>query len=1222
MREVVELAQRLEMDYDFWGVPYDTMDWYPAVGELWGGYVKGSPAEDHLKRLKGLLQNDYDLFVLGAFDWKPFPIFAKYHILKQVTDGAGLVKMASGTYGSRSDSYLKRATRQKIDVPLSLAHGIPWQALRVFSSYPDTRAFLAATIDASQLGRGRIVRLRGYRVPELQLMCPGFTSAPLWRKASFQILRKDESKHPELNLPITEVKLLDYDYYCAFIIKTLLFAANRLPETTVVEDGRVRKRDRTALSELCFHIQCPESTCADLVFALRDRDNHVLSSLRKVAQHLTRGGSVVPFPIPKIPAGDYFADLWIKRNEQTVSFGSVALSVEATPAIRGVKLNRDSWKTDESIAGELTLKPGTAKLTALRLVVKQYDSLNRLVRREALGVKSSRMHLSLKPVLSPLTIYQRLEVDLLRDNEVVDRKRLGFYLSDLRPTETIRFGTWQIPFTSYVSFRLHQQYRKDGFDSTYFPYGGDHHMLAFGLAYTLKKGRAEIAARSNLWYLPAVNKFRDQACWNYNRYENGERMKAEQGVRLPCLNDPKYREGIRQRAKDLVAHFGRLSGSDFICGDEMSFAHGGRKEVELCFGPHCKEYFRGYLRRNYRTLAAVNAEYERAYRTFDEIEPIKLRAALANPKLAPLWADFRMAMEESHCGFYEMLQETVRSVKPDARFGYESSFCGFINSWDGTELWSMSRWADIISPYERLFTGRARVDFARPGVLMGLSTNGCYAPNWSREFLRMSPWDDLFRGANFTLTWWGTYADDFSIHGPFRPHVEQMRIIKRGIGRLIHGAKRNTGSIALVYSQPSVHKWTLTEGVLKSRSMLLNYEAWHALLTDTNAAFRVISDRQLSQGILEGSAFKLLILPRAQALSPEELRAIKQFVNRGGVVLADLRPGVSDEHCKPYGKGALDGVFGVVQNTKRPELKEAVVEVPFSSDGKPEPLCEALTDAALSVDRGEALGKAGDTPVMITHQYGKGRALLLNFSLDPYVQFKESISAMRIPYIRTINAPRLLQFFRHLRSELGSENEIRYVPELTDLREYRFSSGTIEYLGLIQELPESVWKFAEGTAKPLKTRRTTVHLKKEAHIHDVTAGRYHGVSDRVTAFIEPGIAKLFALMPYRVEKVAVAAPSAAQQGGELRYEVALTATARPGRHVLRLSVSGPSGTELAHYGRNLDCEAGRAAGAICLALDETPGRYLLSVRDVATGEVGQATVDVRAGEPVRPTAAQ
>ena len=702
-------------------------------------------------------------------------------------------------------------------------------------------------------------------------------------------------------------------------------------------------------------------------------------------------------------------------------------------------------------------------------------------------------------------------------------------------------------------------------------------------------------------------------------------MEVEEGVRLPCLNDPKYREGMGQRARDLVAHFGRFSGSDFICGDEMSFAHGGRKEVELCFGPHCKAYFRRYLRSKYGTLAAVNAEYESAYRNFEEIEPVKLRAALANPKLAPLWADFRMAMEESHCGFYKMLREAVRSVRPNARLGYESSFCGFINSWDGSELWGMCRWADIISPYERLFTGRARVDFARPDVLMGLSTNGAYAPNWSREFLRMSPWDDLFRGANLTLTWWGTYADDFSIHKVFRPQVEQIRVIKRGVGRLIHGAKRDTGSIALLYSQPSVHNWTLTEGVLKSRSMLLNYEAWHALLTDTNAALRVISDRELSQGILERSAFKLLILPRAQALSPEEVRAIKQFVKRGGTVLADLRPGVSDGHCKPYGKGALDEMFGVTQNTKQPELKEAVVEVPFTSNGKPESLCEALTDASLSIERGKALGKAGDTPVMITHQYGKGSGLLLNFSLDPYVQFKESISAMRIPYIRTINAPRLLQFFRHLRSELGSENGIRYVPELADLREYRFSSGGIDYLGLAQELPESVWKFAEGTAKPLKTRKTTVHLTKEAHIYDVMGGTYHGVSDRITALIKPGIAKLFALLPHRVEKVAVAAPAGVEQGGELRYEVALTANAKPGRHVLRLSVIDPAGAELAHYGRNLDCEAGRAAGAIRLALDERPGRYLLRVRDVATGEAGQATVDVQAAGPLRsaaPTAAQ
>tara|TARA_B100000949_G_C13929216_1_gene304114 strand:- start:203 stop:379 length:177 start_codon:yes stop_codon:yes gene_type:complete len=56
-----------------------------------------------------------------------------------------------------------------------------------------------------------------------------------------------------------------------------------------------------------------------------------------------------------------------------------------------------------------------------------------------------------------LTIYQRLEVDLIGRSEVIDRKRLGFYLSDLQPKKTILYGTWQAPFTSYVSFRLHEQ---------------------------------------------------------------------------------------------------------------------------------------------------------------------------------------------------------------------------------------------------------------------------------------------------------------------------------------------------------------------------------------------------------------------------------------------------------------------------------------------------------------------------------------------------------------------------------------------------------------------------------------------------------------------------------------------------------------------------------------------------------------------------------------------
>jgi len=1212
MREVVELAQRLEMEYDFWGTAYNTMDHFPAEEDPWGGYSKGAQPEEHLARLKGLLQNDYDLFVLGPFDWKPFPLFAKYHILKQVKEGAGLVKMNSGSYGVRMDSFLERAMRNKIDVPRSFAEGLPWQALPVFASHEDTESFLSATVAAGQLGDGRIVMLKGYVVPEVQFVCPGFTPNPLWVKSHHQTARKDESSNPEFAMPISEVKLLDYDYYCAFMVRAMLFAAQRLPDIVIAEDGQVRKLDREDLAKFGFRVRCPTALPADARFVLRDRDNRVVTSSRREAVLPAAGEQRVEFAVPPIPAGRYFADLWIENGAGTLAFGSVALDVRSSPSIRAFRLERDSWRIGEHVKAAAEVELGDGPARDLTLVVRQRDNFGRLVGLEKSKVDGQQMALALAPVAQPLTVYQRLEVDLAAGDDVIDRKGLGFYLSDLPRREAIVYGTWERPFTSYLSFRMHQQMFKDGFDSSYFAYGSDYYMKAFGFDRSLNHGRAEIAVQSNLRYMPSAYKFRHHACWPHTLDLSGQKIVLEKGTRTPCLNDPEYRRALQQRVKDLLDHFGRFSCLEYICGDEMGFAH--TPDEELCFSPHCKRFFRDYLKKQYGTIGRLNAEYGSNHKGFEEIEPVELEKALADPKLAPLWADFRMAMEANYSGTFAMMRETARALRPDIMFGYESSLHGSFNSRMAEDLWQISQWADIASPYECPFTGRARADFARRRTRLGHATNGFYAPCWSREFLGSSPWSDLFRGANFFLNWCGTYAYDFSIHGVFRPYMTQMREIKRGTGRLLCNAERETGSVALLLSQPSVHAWTLTEGDLKSRSMLCNYEAWNALLTDANIPFRVISNVQLAQGILNEGAFDLLVLPWSQALSPEGVAAVRAFAEQGGTVLADLRPAVRDGHCKPYETGALDDVFGVVQNTARADLRKDCVTVPFAAQSEPEVLAECRTDGSLSLGEGKALGRAGDVPVLIFHPYGKGQGVLLNFAIDPAVQFRESIAAKRIPLFRSAEAPRFLAFFKHLKQRLGLQDVVTYTPELRDLRQYRFSDGPTEYLGLLQELPEPVKRYASRTAAPLTAKRTVVRLRGRSHVYNVRDGRYLGLLDRFPVFVTPGKARLFALLPYRVDKVSVQCASEVTPGDELGLAVNIAAAAPTGRHVLRISVMGPDGREVQHYGRNVDADDGKFTGIWRTALDEAPGPYMLIARDAATGVEGRATVFVKQGK--------
>jgi transposase InsO family protein len=57
---------------------------------------------------------------------------------------------------------------------------------------------------------------------------------------------------------------------------------------------------------------------------------------------------------------------------------------------------------------------------------------------------------------------------------------------------------------------------------------------------------------------------------------------------------------------------------------------------------------------------------------------------------------------------------------------------------------------------------------------------------------------------------------------------------------------------------------------------------------------------------LRSRGFKALILPHAIALSPDDARAIREFAEAGGTVIADVQPGVFDAHSRRLPQPLLD----------------------------------------------------------------------------------------------------------------------------------------------------------------------------------------------------------------------------------------------------------------------------------------------------------------------------
>ena len=113
-------------------------------------------------------------------------------------------------------------------------------------------------------------------------------------------------------------------------------------------------------------------------------------------------------------------------------------------------------------------------------------------------------------------------------------------------------------------------------------------------------------------------------------------------------------------------------------------------------------------------------------------------------------------------------------------------------------------------------------------------------------------------------------------------------------------------------------------------------------------------------------------------------RRITAFVEAGGTVIADVRPGRFTGRVKPRAAGVLDALFGVDSRDSAGAIKNATVEI-RPGEGQPVWWFEGMTvDLGIVASGATVLGRAGETPVLFSHAVGRGRAILLNFSLATY----------------------------------------------------------------------------------------------------------------------------------------------------------------------------------------------------------------------------------------------
>ena len=135
-RDAVELAERMPLAPEYF-ITYERE--FFASDSVYEAALTGTSFAERSAALSSLLEKEYDIYVIGRFNFAKLPEEAKYKILSRVENGAGLV-----------------TARMPFRLPYKKVYSTPIDAsfLNGFVGIDDV-----SKVNAFQLGKGRVVEI-------------------------------------------------------------------------------------------------------------------------------------------------------------------------------------------------------------------------------------------------------------------------------------------------------------------------------------------------------------------------------------------------------------------------------------------------------------------------------------------------------------------------------------------------------------------------------------------------------------------------------------------------------------------------------------------------------------------------------------------------------------------------------------------------------------------------------------------------------------------------------------------------------------------------------------------------------------------------------------------------------------------------------------------------------------------------------------------------------
>jgi len=1139
IRHVVEYAQRLPIDYT---VPtLSQKRFFPNDGSL------QMSVDDYIRQLDEYVtpERKYDVIVIGPLGRRYYhgtDFTKKFWSLPKSTHGRIVQKVRDGT------GLLVLANVPAIADP------------KVKTVYDIYEQLKGGGEEDEFLGE-----LEDEDTPELNVAAPGFDKEKvvhgLYGKGRVVFLRGGAGAYPA-------------------ILECLLWCAGKEPEVSVARFSTEKpelEQETMTRSELVLKLNAPRAI-EDVVVELSLKTNGAgqTEAEKTLPTSLKKGENSFTWAIPHLPAGPHLAVFRALEKEpgNVLKSGSFALRVKPCVSVEEVKVLKETVKPGETNQGTVRLKSAGKLDHEVECLIELMDTFGRVtaaVRRPAQLAAGEERELSFElQVKNPLAVIQDVRARVFEKGKLLSEGQGTFTVPSVN-TGLDDWISWAWPGMG-PSDQLHRL----GFNT----YQGDY-------VFNLRSARLPVSFGK--WYRRGIMGV-IRCDW-----QSGSRLIRQRPKEPGCLTNPEILKAADEKHAKAARIGHRFGALGYNVQDEPSLTH-WESNAELCWSDTCMAHFREWAKKTYGTIEALNQEWETDFKSWDAVEPMVEAEVKDRPNIAP-WLDYRESMHLVWTKFFKRTRDTVLGIDPGKYFG----FCGVAGGhpYSGFDFWRLGRFCDFVQPY------------APCAILRSFNDQGYYR-RWTgyyRSYLAQwdEQWGAFFDGQRGLNIWTSAFLilPDYTFSPHFAPAVQEINhTFSRGIQRLFMETERvGEKDVLFHYSQASIDTnymmkyWQKEIPNQGSRGVKYFRKARAGLMQlfhDAGRDLNFISYEQVARGDLVERMPVVFVLPISTAVSPKEAGQIREYVRKGGIVIADVCPALRDEHGKPApGGGQLDDLFGIRRNG---EPRDTLLTERGAVEGLLGEL-ELPVEHGIEARGGKALftlkGENGSFPLAITNTFGKGRTLYLAF-VSQYGKGRaasQSLLGLFQSALEEVNGPQPLAKLTNRDGDPVACWRLLHRGE----RGHYFGF----YRDLSYHMDPLTAKEEDVKAEAFDAR---AHLGEERHVYDLLEQEYLGHRDDLPLRIVPGRGRLFASYPYKVEKLQLEVALGSRKGEELKFVAKLSVSeGPPDLHVAHLAVRTPEGKEARYYARNVVIRDGRFEGRLPLALNMMPGDWTIELTETASG---------------------